>query len=194
MTNLNNMIKENQYKQQSGIKQSDDENKIDLNIVKRALEGNPSQAQKLITYNPSIKPLLENYYKSHESGFLRDIENEINRRKKIHHTRIMELEYDKKELENFIDVKKKVFYDLEDDLRNLTDRYKQLKINHEISRTVNKKMEDKIENSERTIKELNELFNDITTQKDLTEMELNEIKDEINNKQKYIEDINKKLE
>ena len=33
-------------KQQSGIKQSDDENKIDLNIVKRALEGNPSQAQK----------------------------------------------------------------------------------------------------------------------------------------------------
>ena len=28
MTNLNNMIKENQYKQQSGIKQSDDENKI----------------------------------------------------------------------------------------------------------------------------------------------------------------------
>ena len=96
MTNLNNMIKENQYKQQSGIKQSDDENKIDLNIVKRALEGNPSQAQKLITYNPSIKPLLENYYKSHESGFLRDIENEINRREKIHHTRIMELEEDGK--------------------------------------------------------------------------------------------------
>ena len=85
MTNLNNMIKENQYKQQSGIKQ-DDKNKIDLSIVKRALEGNPSQAQKLITYNSSIKPLLENYYKSHESGFLRDIENEMDRREKIHHT------------------------------------------------------------------------------------------------------------
>ena len=28
--------------------QSDDENKIDLNIVKRALEGNPSQAQKFL--------------------------------------------------------------------------------------------------------------------------------------------------
>ena len=41
MTNLNNMIKENQYKQQSGINQIDDENKIDLDIVKRALEGNP---------------------------------------------------------------------------------------------------------------------------------------------------------
>ena len=73
MTNLNNMIKENQYKNNSGIKQSDDENKIDLSIVKRTLEGNPSQAQKLITYNPSIKPLLENYYKLHESGFLKDI-------------------------------------------------------------------------------------------------------------------------
>ena len=45
MTNLNNMIKENQYKNNSGIKQ-DDEKKIDLTIVKRALEGNPSQAQK----------------------------------------------------------------------------------------------------------------------------------------------------
>ena len=97
MTNLNNMIKENQYKQQSGIKQ-DDENKIDLSIVKRALEGNPSQAQKLITYNPSIKPLLENYYKLHESGFLRDIENEMNRREKIHHTRITELEEDGKKI------------------------------------------------------------------------------------------------
>ena len=107
MTNLNNMIKENQYKQQSGIKQSDDENKIDLNIVKRALEGNPSQAQKLITYNPSIKPLLENYYKSHESGFLRDIENEMNRREKIHHTRIMELEEDGKKLN---EEKKILFY------------------------------------------------------------------------------------
>ena len=152
MTNLNNMIKENQYKQQSGIKQSDDENKIDLNIVKRALEGNPSQAQKLITYNPSIKPLLENYYKSHESGFLRDIENEMNRREKIHHTRITELEEDgkklykeKKELENFIDEKKKIFFDLEDDLRDLSDKYKQIKLNHEISRTVNKKLKDKIE-------------------------------------------------
>ena len=30
------MIKENQYKQQSGIKQSDDENKIDLSIVNNA--------------------------------------------------------------------------------------------------------------------------------------------------------------
>ena len=29
MTNLNNTIEENQYKQQSGIKQSDDENKIE---------------------------------------------------------------------------------------------------------------------------------------------------------------------
>ena len=82
----------------------------------------------------------------------------------------MELEDDKKELENFIDIKKKVFYDLQDDLRNLTDRYKQLKINHEISKTVNKKLEDKIENSEKSIKELNELFNDISDQKDLTEM------------------------
>ena len=33
----------------------DDINKIDLSIVKRLLKGNPSQAQKLITYNPSIK-------------------------------------------------------------------------------------------------------------------------------------------
>ena len=139
MTNLNNMIKENQYKQQSGIKQDDDKNKIDLSIVKRALEGNPSQAQKLITYNPSIKPLLENYYKSHESGFLRDIENEMNRREKIHHTRIMELEEDgkklyeeKKYLENFIDEKRKIFFDLEDDLRDLSDKYKQIKLNHEI--------------------------------------------------------------
>ena len=150
-------------------------------------------------YYPSIKPLLENYYKSHESGFLKDIENEMNRREKIHHTRITELEEDgkklyeeKKYLENFIDKKKKIFFDLEDDLRNLSDRYKQLKINHEISRTVNKKLEDKIENSEKSIKELNELFNDISTQKDLTEMELNDIKEEINNKQKYIEDINNK--
>ena len=60
MTNLNNMIKENQYKQQSGIKQQEEDiNKTDLSIVKRALEGNPSQTQKLITYNPSIKQLLE---------------------------------------------------------------------------------------------------------------------------------------
>ena len=180
MTNLNNMIKENQYKQQSGIKQLDDENKIDLSIVKRALEGNPSQAQKLIKYNPSIKPLLENYYKSHESGFLRDIENEIKRREKIYHTRITELEEDgkklyeeKKYLENFIDEKKKIFFDLEDDLRNLSDKYKQIKLNHEISRTVNKKLEDKIEKSEISLKELNELFKDISCQKDLTEEELN---------------------
>ena len=55
-------------------------------------------------------------------------------------------------------------------------------------------MEDKIEKSERTIKELNELFKDISNQKDLTEMELNDMKDEINHKEKYIEDINKKLE
>ena len=199
MTNFNNMIKENQYKNNSGIKQSDDKNKIDLSIVKKALEGNPSQAQKLITYNPSIKPLLENYYKSHESGFLRDIENEMNRREKIHHTRIMELEEDgkklykeKMELENFIDEKKKIFFDLEDDFRDLSDKYKQIKLNHEISRTVNKELEDKIEKSEKSLKELNELFKDILNQKDLTE-ELNALKDEIRKKEKYIEDINKKL-
>ena len=44
---------------------------------------------------------------AHESGFLRDTENEMNRKEKIHHTRITELEEDgkklykaKKELEN----------------------------------------------------------------------------------------------
>ena len=61
MKNSNNMIKENQYKNNSGIKQEEDTNKIDLSRVKRALEGNPSQTQKLITYDPSIKPLLENF-------------------------------------------------------------------------------------------------------------------------------------
>ena len=110
------MTKENEYKNYSGIKQEEDINKIDLSIVKRALEGNPSQAQKLITYNPSIKPLLENYYKSHESEFLKDIENEMIRREKIHHTRITELEEDgkklykeKKELENLLMRRKKYF-------------------------------------------------------------------------------------
>ena len=84
-------------------------------------------------------------------------------------------------MENFIDEKKKIFFDLEDDFKSLSDKYKQIKLNHEISRTVDKKLEDKIEKSEKSLKELNELFNDISNQKDLTEMELNDIKEEINN-------------
>ena len=73
-------------------------------------------------------------------------------------------------------------------------RSKAIDMKQEISTSVNKKLEDKIEISEKSIKELNELFKDISNQKDLTEVELNDMKDEINNKQKYIEDINKKLE
>ena len=49
----------------------------------------------------------------------------MNRREKNHHTGITELEEDgkklykeKMELENFIDEKKKIFFDLEDDLSN----------------------------------------------------------------------------
>ena len=82
----------------------------------------------------------------------------MNRREKIHHITITELEEDgkklykeKKELENFIDEKKKIFFDLKDDLeddfKDLSDKYKQIKLNNEISRAVNKKLEDKIEKS-----------------------------------------------
>ena len=82
----------------------------------------------------------------------------MNRREKIHHTRITELEEDgkklykeKKQLEDFIDEKKKIFFDFEVDLRDLSDKYKQIKLNHEISRTVNKKLEDKIRKSEKSL-------------------------------------------
>ena len=48
-------------------------------------------------------------------------------------------------------------------------------------------MEDKIEKSEKSLIELNELFKDISNQKDLTEEEWNDLKDEIRTKDKYIE-------
>ena len=81
--------------------QKDNYNTIDLEMVKKALSGNAREAQKLITYMPESKALVENYLLMNESKILDDIDNKHSEKlKQIDYEQTKKLEYYKAKQEH----------------------------------------------------------------------------------------------
>ena len=90
------------------------ENKIDIDLLKKALTGNVSSSIKLLKNVPEAKEMLEDYYKKNESKILSDIDKE----------QIKKIEYYKKIKENEEKDKKDKIDELEEIRLKLLDEVK----------------------------------------------------------------------
>ena len=71
---LDNAKKDNEYLRIEMNNQN--ENKLDVDLLKKALTGNVSASIKLLKNVPEAKNILEDYYKKNESKLLEDIDRE----------------------------------------------------------------------------------------------------------------------
>ena len=97
-TALDNAKKDNEYLRNEMNNQN--ENKFDIELLKKALTGNVSSSMKLLKNVPEAKDLLEDYYKKNGSKILMDIDREETNKleyyknKKLNEMKTIESEYE----------------------------------------------------------------------------------------------------
>ena len=206
-TALDNAKKDNEYLRNEMNNQN--ENKFDIELLKKALTGNVSSSMKLLKNVPEAKDLLEDYYKKNGSKILMDIDREETKKleyyknKKLNEMKTIESEYEDviDKLRGEMDVLSKERIDkfntissLEYDLNILKDEHNKINESYKfISDELNKKTNElglTRKENEKLKKEIDENIKNI----ELNGKKIHETNNLLHNMNEELENIKNELQ